>query len=150
MLLTRLPLYLQDCSRFLVRLACVRHAASVDSEPGSNSPFFLNEANSLPSRYVHLAALTSLGQDLVCPSYLLQYFQFLESIILARTIWFSKTSIPKTTNSSQRLVYSKTIYPSCQVLFFKFYAFFFFPSFLRLFLVDHHPFSKALLCFSSF
>ena len=41
MLLTRLPLYSQDCSHFLVRLACVRHAASVDSEPGSNSPFFL-------------------------------------------------------------------------------------------------------------
>ena len=37
MLLTRTPLYSQDCSRFLVRLACVRHAASVDSEPGSNS-----------------------------------------------------------------------------------------------------------------
>ena len=47
MLLTRLPLYSQDCSQFLVRLACVRHAASVDSEPGSNSPFFLNEAKSL-------------------------------------------------------------------------------------------------------
>ena len=27
----------QDRSPFLVRLACVRHAASVDSEPGSNS-----------------------------------------------------------------------------------------------------------------
>ena len=36
-LLTRSPLYSRDCSRFLVRLACVRHAASVDSEPGSNS-----------------------------------------------------------------------------------------------------------------
>ena len=37
MLLTRAPLYSWDCSHFLVRLACVRHAASVDSEPGSNS-----------------------------------------------------------------------------------------------------------------
>src|SRR4030042_6371400 len=37
-LLTRAPLYSLDCSRFLVRLACVRHAASVCSEPGSNSP----------------------------------------------------------------------------------------------------------------
>ena len=37
MLLTRSPLYSEDCSPFLVRLACVRHAASVDSEPGSNS-----------------------------------------------------------------------------------------------------------------
>src|SRR5690348_16713430 len=36
-LLTRSPLYSRSCPRFLVRLACVRHAASVDSEPGSNS-----------------------------------------------------------------------------------------------------------------
>ena len=37
MLLTRTPLYSWYCYHFLVRLACVRHAASVDSEPGSNS-----------------------------------------------------------------------------------------------------------------
>ena len=37
MLLTRAPLYSWYCYHFLVRLACVRHAASVDSEPGSNS-----------------------------------------------------------------------------------------------------------------
>ena len=43
MLLTRLPLYSQGCPRFLVRLACVTHAASVDSEPGSNSPIFFEE-----------------------------------------------------------------------------------------------------------
>jgi hypothetical protein len=36
-LLTRAPLYSGYCYPFLVRLACVRHAASVDSEPGSNS-----------------------------------------------------------------------------------------------------------------
>ena len=36
-LLTRSPLYSSPCGDFLVRLACVRHAASVDSEPGSNS-----------------------------------------------------------------------------------------------------------------
>ena len=29
----------QDCSRAAVRLACVRHAASVRSEPESNSPY---------------------------------------------------------------------------------------------------------------
>ena len=37
-LLTRLPLYSRTEARFLVRLACVKHAASVRSEPGSNSP----------------------------------------------------------------------------------------------------------------
>ena len=36
-LLTRTPLYSPGCPGFLVRLACVRRAASVDSEPGSNS-----------------------------------------------------------------------------------------------------------------
>src|SRR5437867_8009264 len=40
-LLTRSPLYRGSCDPFLVRLACVRHAASVRSEPGSNSPFKL-------------------------------------------------------------------------------------------------------------
>ncbi len=38
MLLTRPPLYRPPEGEFLVRLACVRHAASVRSEPGSNSP----------------------------------------------------------------------------------------------------------------
>src|SRR5262249_25415717 len=37
-LLTRAPLYYRTEVRILVRLACVRHAASVRSEPGSNSP----------------------------------------------------------------------------------------------------------------
>jgi hypothetical protein len=36
-LLTRAPLYSSPEGDFRVRLACVRHAASVDSEPGSNS-----------------------------------------------------------------------------------------------------------------
>ena len=38
MLLTRSPLEVQAP---LVRLACIRHAASVHPEPGSNSPFDL-------------------------------------------------------------------------------------------------------------
>ncbi len=37
-LLTRAPLYSLPEGNFLVRLACVKHAASVRSEPGSNSP----------------------------------------------------------------------------------------------------------------
>ena len=40
-LLTRTPLYSPGCPGFLVRLACVRRAASVDSEPGSNSRLIL-------------------------------------------------------------------------------------------------------------
>ena len=38
MLLTRSPLYSSTEVDFLARLACVKHAASVHSEPGSNSP----------------------------------------------------------------------------------------------------------------
>ncbi len=37
-LLTLAPLYSFPEGKFLVRLACVRHADSVRSEPGSNSP----------------------------------------------------------------------------------------------------------------
>ena len=39
-LLTRSPL---DIRRYLVRLACIRHAASVHPEPGSNSPFDMTQ-----------------------------------------------------------------------------------------------------------
>ena len=41
-LLTRAPVYLPSCPDFLPRLACLRHAASVRSEPGSNSPLKLS------------------------------------------------------------------------------------------------------------
>ena len=46
----------QDRSPFRVRLACVRHAASVDSEPGSNSQVeFLRER--LGSHYLFVTVL---------------------------------------------------------------------------------------------
>ena len=38
---TRAPLYSETEVPFLVRLACVKYAASVRSEPGSNSPYKL-------------------------------------------------------------------------------------------------------------
>ena len=44
-LLTRAPLYSVPEATFLVRLACVRHAASVHSEPGSNSPVKITTSN---------------------------------------------------------------------------------------------------------
>ena len=46
-LLTRAPLYLSTEADFLVRLACVRHAASVCSEPGSNSQVLILKEISL-------------------------------------------------------------------------------------------------------
>ena len=45
-LLTRAPLYSWSCPHFPARLACVRHAASVRSEPGSNSPVEICTARS--------------------------------------------------------------------------------------------------------
>lgn len=43
-LLTRSPLITQEqAPRVTVRLACVKHAASVRPEPGSNSPLKLNK-----------------------------------------------------------------------------------------------------------
>jgi hypothetical protein len=48
-LLTRSPLYSGPEGPFPVRLACVRHAASVDSEPGSNSHIDLRLRTSLPN-----------------------------------------------------------------------------------------------------
>jgi hypothetical protein len=42
-LLTRAPLYLESEDSVRVRLACVRHTASVRSEPGSNSPVYISE-----------------------------------------------------------------------------------------------------------
>ena len=42
-LLTRAPLYSRPEGRFLARLACVKPAANVRSEPGSNSPIEMFE-----------------------------------------------------------------------------------------------------------
>ena len=39
-LLTRSPVYSYSEEHFLLRLACVKHAASVRPEPGSNSPLY--------------------------------------------------------------------------------------------------------------
>ena len=63
-LLTRLPLYSQPEGYFRVRLACIRHAASVDSEPGSNSQVKdVASGNSLelPSDNFNRRAMMALG-----------------------------------------------------------------------------------------
>ena len=56
-LLTRAPVYSGAEAPFLPRLACVRHAASVRSEPGSNSPV---ETGAMTNREIpHRHELTS-------------------------------------------------------------------------------------------
>ncbi len=81
MLLTRSPLRLlqkQASSIISVRLACIRHAASVHPEPGSNSPFvclslFLNTVSFLYSVFSFFIRTS-------CPS----FFE------LTFPVWFSK------------------------------------------------------------
>ena len=53
-LLTRSPLYSAPEGTFLARLACVKHAASVRSEPGSNSPLGILLARRLKKYLVAL------------------------------------------------------------------------------------------------
>jgi hypothetical protein len=60
-LLTRTPLYSRSCPRFLVRLACVRHAASVDSEPGSNSR--LKSAHAQSTEALHANSVSSPASE---------------------------------------------------------------------------------------
>ena len=59
-LLTRLPLYSPAEAGFLVRLACVRRAASVDSEPGIKLSIELSSPD--PSQAFTLAGLGSPGR----------------------------------------------------------------------------------------
>lgn len=59
MLLTRPPLVPQvsprrDSLASRARLACIRHAASVRPEPGSNSPINVLDADILVTRFVAL------------------------------------------------------------------------------------------------
>src|SRR5438128_7419420 len=65
-LLTRAPLYSGSCPPFLARLACVRHAASVRSEPGSNSPVEL-ETPPLPGQAGEGRERASLVSDTRLP-----------------------------------------------------------------------------------
>src|SRR5919201_4071242 len=55
---TRTPLYSGTEVPFLVRLACVKYAASVRSEPGSNSPYKLNLRLEPSGSKSHKEALT--------------------------------------------------------------------------------------------
>ena len=50
-LLTRPPLYSRAETHFLARLACVRPAANVRSEPGSNSPINLKSTHHSEERH---------------------------------------------------------------------------------------------------
>src|SRR4051812_33275181 len=54
-LLTRAPLYTRAEALFLARLACVRPAANVRSEPGSNSPLKWIVPARYPTHWDHVS-----------------------------------------------------------------------------------------------
>ena len=67
-LLTRSPLSLfgSKLPRNFVRLACIRHAASVHPEPGSNSPFDMTQNVTNVMIFVFLVRFISFEIDVSC------------------------------------------------------------------------------------
>ena len=66
-LLTRSPLGLRKQASFrLVRLACIRHAASVHPEPGSNSPFAHSFTLSRLFSFLRFLYSVFIGIDVSC------------------------------------------------------------------------------------
>ena len=114
MLLTRTPLY-SPCG-FLVRLACVKRAASVDSEPGSNSRLNrckLNLHSFLP--------IPSRLQVPTAPAFVLRSGLLLkvsDEITFLRPIRFSKIYTPNPTifRRSNSMLASKGVVPRSQLL----------------------------------
>ncbi len=92
MLRTRAPLY-SDCS-FRARLACVRHAASVRSEPGSNSPRFNLECIDwrLASKSLLIQSLASVLSVCV-PTELIFVALRILAVLLGLAIRFSKSDL---------------------------------------------------------
>ena len=105
-LLTRSPLGLRKQASFrLVRLACIRHAASVHPEPGSNSPF------------AHSFTLLRL----------FSFLRFLYSVFIGIDVSCSvfKDRPPRGLPLSARLYYHPLPFPSsCFFLFLPFFIFF--------------------------
>ena len=104
-LLTRSPLgHLEQALLDLVRLACIRHAASVHPEPGSNSPFAHLFLNARAFGFFVCVAYSLLGIDVSC------------SVFKDR---FPRLAAPPL---SARLYYHPLPFPSSIFLFF--FAFF--------------------------
>ena len=107
-LLTRSPLSSVSIGRILypqilVRLACVRHAASVHPEPGSNSPFDLALTHDLRLNFIFV---------IVIPRILFsQIIDVSCSVFKDRNFYFVRPCF------SSALVYNTTHIPVCQQLF---------------------------------
>ena len=103
-LLTRSPLDLgKQAFLPLVRLACIRHAASVHPEPGSNSPFDLALTHDLRLNFIFV---------IVIPRILFsQIIDVSCSVFKDRNFYFVRPCF------SSALVYNTTHIPVCQQLF---------------------------------
>ena len=104
-LLTRSPLSLfgSKLPKDFVRLACIRHAASVHPEPGSNSPFDLALTHDLRLNFIFV---------IVIPRILFsQIIDVSCSVFKDRNFYFVRPCF------SSALVYNTTHIPVCQQLF---------------------------------
>ena len=137
-LLTRPPLSHKElqteviCSKCFVRLACVKHAASVHPEPGSNShkkvclvSYKLTSLNSFTKTYCLGSCIFRYSQDS-----LMNHFKILKEFQGCLSIQLSKIYITQTQYLSgvlslicyrlpRRLVYNIIRYTHCQQLFSK-------------------------------
>ena len=93
-LLTRAPLYSPTEAGFLVRLACVKHAASVRPEPGSNSPVKLLQGLRIKRLPVFDVVVSDGHIKSICPNYRLPVYvtnaHRVSPHVLLSTIQFSK------------------------------------------------------------
>ena len=122
-LLTRSPLSLfgSKLPKDFVRLACIRHAASVHPEPGSNSPFDLALTHDLRLNFILV---------IVIPRILFsQIIDVSCSVFKDRNFYFVRRCF------SSALVYNTTNKPLCQQLFSLFSLFY-----LLLFLLSRERF----------
>ena len=125
-----------------VRLECVKHAASVHPEPGSNSLknlYILDEVSFIADTFFQSAILAS---------YLLKYFVFKvyinEILILCFSLLFNFQGpfpLPSAFPSQKRLDYSITFTPILSREFLKFFSFFSHFLFFRIFYLYSHNFS---------
>ena len=135
-LLTRSPLDLRDSCRSFppsdpVRLACVKHAASVRPEPGSNS-FVQSFPLSFPTRRLlfYLILCPLLGSIFQCSP----FTKLLESSGFFSFVFFTLYTVFKVlpvrgAQLPRRLDYNTTPLLLCQLLFCQIFYFFFCPLF---------------------
>ena len=117
-LLTRSPLgHLEQALLDLVRLACIRHAASVHPEPGSNSPFAHLFLNARAFGFFVCVAYSLLGIDVSC-SVLIPYSE------LTFPVQFSKIDLLASRLLRSALVYITTSLPFSSTLLSLFFTFF--------------------------